>query len=543
MNFKFDLFSFIKQESPRELKRVLYLASFVGLSSTLLIALVNESASKVADGESVTSEFFIFISLLIVFLFVARKSTKETLSTSQSLIHKFKMRLMRDVFMSDLSRVDEIGRVNILQALGRDAQTVSQAMPALVLSCQALATLLFLSLYMATISLIAFCIISLTSLLIFYFSSRFVLSVHGDLTAAWKKEGDIHNIFGDFLNGFKEIKMNSAKARDISQVMVQESRISTSMKSDALIAVANFFNYLQVLLYIVVGGIIFIVPIFSEGFSDLVVPATTVTIFLVGSLTGIITSIPSLSEANASAKSLLALEEALETTGGQANPKASTQTFSHFESLVLKDLSYKYSQKDNKEQFSIGPINYDFEKGKIYFIRGSNGSGKTTLIRILLGLYKPSAGEIIVNNEIVEQPTSSSYRDLFAVVFSDFHLFKNLYGLGEADDAQIESWRALLKIDHKVNLADGIFSNINLSTGQKKRLALLVAVLESRPVMVLDEWAADQDPEFRKIFYTELIPLFRSMGKTVIAITHDDQYFNLADRLITIDNGNLFSTN
>lgn len=543
MSFDFDLVSFVKQESPRELKRVLYLASFVGLTSTLLIALVNESASKVAEKESVTPEFFIFIFLLLVFLLVARKSTKETLATSQTLIHKFKMRLMRDVFMSDLSRVDDIGRVNILQALGRDAQTVSQAMPGLVLSCQALATLVFLSLYMATISIIAFFIISATSLFIFYFSSRFILTVHGDLTAAWKKEGDIHNIFGDFLNGFKEIKMNSDRARDISRVMVDESRISTQMKSDALIAVANFFNYLQVLLYIVIGGIIFIVPMFSEGFSDLVVPATTVTIFLVGSLTGIITSIPSLSEANASARSLLKLESELETTGGKANPSASSQIFGDFESLSLRSLCYRYAQKDAKQQFSVGPISYEFEAGKVYFIRGSNGSGKTTLMRILLGLYQPSSGEITVNNEIVEQPTSSSYRDLFSVVFSDFHLFKNLYGLGDADDSEIEVWRSLLQIENKVSLADGVFSNINLSTGQKKRLALLVAIMENRPIMVLDEWAADQDPEFRKTFYTELIPIFRQMGKTVIAITHDDQYFNLADSLITIDGGKLFSMN
>lgn len=543
MSFDFDLVSFVKQESPRELKRVLYLASFVGLTSTLLIALVNESASKVAEKESVTPEFFIFIFLLLVFLLVARKSTKETLATSQTLIHKFKMRLMRDVFMSDLSRVDDIGRVNILQALGRDAQTVSQAMPGLVLSCQALATLVFLSLYMATISIIAFVIISATSLFIFYFSSRFILTVHGDLTAAWKKEGDIHNIFGDFLNGFKEIKMNSDRARDISRVMVDESRISTQMKSDALIAVANFFNYLQVLLYIVIGGIIFIVPMFSEGFSDLVVPATTVTIFLVGSLTGIITSIPSLSEANASARSLLKLESELETTGGKANPSASSQIFGDFESLSLRSLCYRYAQKDAKQQFSVGPISYEFEAGKVYFIRGSNGSGKTTLMRILLGLYQPSSGEITVNNEIVEQPTSSSYRDLFSVVFSDFHLFKNLYGLGDADDSEIEVWRSLLQIENKVSLADGVFSNINLSTGQKKRLALLVAIMENRPIMVLDEWAADQDPEFRKTFYTELIPIFRQMGKTVIAITHDDQYFNLADSLITIDGGKLFSMN
>ena len=540
MKLSFDLIDFINQESPKESRRVMYLAILVGLTSTLLIALVNSAASKVSKSSSVTTEFFLYLFLLLSFLTLLRKLTSESVNTSQTLIHKFKMRLMRDVFLSNLVKVDGIGRVNILQALGRDAQTVSQSIPGVISACQALATLIFLSFYMASISLIAFAIISISSILILYFSTRFVVSADDSMREAWQKEASIHEIFSDFLNGFKEIKMNSLRARDISKNMVDASRSATKMKADALISVSNFFNYLQVLLYVVVGIIIFIVPIFSSEFSSSVVPATTATIFLVGSLAGVITSIPSLSMANASARSLLNLERELEGLEGENLASKQEQKFSDFNTLELKELCYSYSSIGNTPSFSVGPINLTFEAGKVYFIRGGNGSGKTTIMRLLLGLYPPSSGEILLDNVKVLQPTSNFYRDLFSVVFSDFHLFQNLYGINKYSEESLERWKLLLQMESKIKIEDGVFSSINLSTGQKKRVALLVALMEERPIMVLDEWAADQDPEFRGIFYNEIIPIFKIMGKTVIAITHDDAYFDRADFLITIKDGAIY---
>ncbi len=540
MEIKSDLITFMRQESPKELKKVIQLSLFVGFISTALIALVNESASKVAKSESVTPEFFLFLFALTCFLVVIRKSTRETIASSQNLIHKFKMRIMKDVFLSDLSTLDEIGKVNILQALGRDAQTVSQSMPILVMVCQGAATLVCLSLYMATISFVAFFVILFAVVIIFLVSIRYVLSVNDDLKMAWKKEADIHEIFSDFLNGFKEIKLNSSRARDITLHMVGESRASSEMKSDALISLSYFFNYLQILLYIIVGLIIYVIPHLSDNFSDVVVPSTTAAIFLVGTLTGIITGIPNLSESNVSASTLLKLEERITVSQRQEVGKGSGQVFNDPHSLRLDTLVYQHAGKDPKKIFVFGPVSYDFQKGNVYFIRGSNGSGKTTFMRLLTGLYIPTQGQIVVDDIVVDQPTSASYRDLFSVVFSDFFLFKTLYGLGDIDEEELNYWKILFQIDKKVSIEDGKFSSLELSTGQKKRLALLVAILEKRQFIVLDEWAADQDPEFRKIFYLEIIPMLKKAGKTIIAITHDDQYFDVADHLLTIDAGKLF---
>jgi len=542
MKFDLPLLQFIAQESKKEVKNVITISIVAGLASALLIALVNNAAGKVAAKISVTLEFFLYAFLLISFILLMRKLAKESIQATQSLIHKFKMRLMREVFSSNLGKLDEIGRANILQALGRDAQMISQSIPGMIGTCQALSALIFMSFYMATISVFACLIIALASIVILYFSSRFITKVDKALRDAWKRELQNFEIFSDFLNGFKEIKMNSLRARDISLLMVESSRNSTQIKANALITLSHFFNYLQVLLYVTVGIIIFIAPMFSTDFSSSVLPATTVTIFLVGSLSSVIVTIPMLTEANISARSLLNLEKELQDSKVEDENPSSVQNFDSLKTLELRNISYEYASNQLASGFSVGPINYTFEAGKIYFIRGGNGSGKTTIMRILLGLITPSQGEILLNGKVVNFPAASVYRDLFSVVFSDFYLFKKTYGLNNCSIEMVEEWISLLQMEDKIKIEGENFSDINLSTGQKKRLALLVALMEERQIVVLDEWAADQDPEFRSLFYKKILPIFIQMGKTVIAITHDDAYFKTADHLITIVDGKIANT-
>jgi ABC-type siderophore export system, fused ATPase and permease components len=115
-----------------------------------------------------------------------------------------------------------------------------------------------------------------------------------------------------------------------------------------------------------------------------------------------------------------------------------------------------------------------------------------------------------------------------------------LQGINSArwnDDAQ--ALLAALQLTQKVTLKEGKFSTLALSTGQRKRLALLVAWLEDRPFYLFDEWAADQDPAFREVFYHQLLPALTARGKAVVVITHDDRYFHLADRCLKLEWGQL----
>ncbi len=534
---KSDLFNFLSRESPRELRRMIWLSIFVGLTNTILIGLINMAASDVSNGKSVTWQFCAFAVLLVMLLIGTRRSNDENIRSAQALIYRFKIKIMSDVFKSNLGKIDEIGRNYILEVLARDTQSVSSAVGLTVTTCQSIATLLFLTLYMATVSIPAFVIIFISAVLILILGVTELFKVVGQLEKVSEAEAAVNGIYADFLNGYKEIKMNSDRAYDITRYMVKESKRVNEDKGKLVVTITNFFNSLQILLYVTVGIMVFVVPVISSDFATHVTTAATTSLFLAGSLSGIIVNVPNLSLANVAARTLQTLASKLDESS--LNDSFSRpEEFDDIQSIVLEGVCYQHASIEKRDRsFVLGPVDYHFETGKVYFIRGNNGSGKTTLMRILIGLYQPSEGRILVNGLPIAEPTSGAYRDIFSVVFSDFHLFKTLYGLPDDDVSRMQELLKLFQMEGKVNVKDGHFTSVQFSTGQRKRLALIVALLEDRPFVVLDEWAADQDPEFRQEFYENIIPKLRSMGKTVIAITHDDHYYNIADHVLIMSNG------
>ncbi len=189
--------------------------------------------------------------------------------------------------------------------------------------------------------------------------------------------------------------------------------------------------------------------------------------------------------------------------------------------------------------FALGPIDLTLHRGETLFIVGENGSGKTTLIKLLLGLYVPTSGQLLLDGQMLRESRVDDYRQLFSAVFSDYFLFDDLIAHGKAVAERAAAYLERLEIGHKVWVENGFFSTTDLSTGQRKRLALVHAYLEQRPVMMFDEWAADQDPTFRRVFYTELLPDLKRQGKTLIVVSHDDRYFDAADRIIRLEDGRI----
>jgi putative ATP-binding cassette transporter len=173
-------------------------------------------------------------------------------------------------------------------------------------------------------------------------------------------------------------------------------------------------------------------------------------------------------------------------------------------------------------------------------VAGGNGSGKTTLARLLVGLYAPESGGIPINGRPVSDEDREHYRQLFSVTFADVHLFEDLLGMESAGlDAHARDYLDLLELGHQVQIEGGRLSKAELSQGQCKRLALLTAYLEDRPVYVFDEWASDQAPHFKDVIYTRLLPEHKAHGKAVLVISHDGRYFTLADTVIQLDYGSL----
>lgn len=212
------------------------------------------------------------------------------------------------------------------------------------------------------------------------------------------------------------------------------------------------------------------------------------------------------------------------------------------QNIALQSVSYRFPAADGTEPFVLGPIDLSIAAGEILFIVGENGCGKTTLLKLLLGLYEPQAGHVLLDGEPVVADNRDDYRQLFSAVFFDYFLFDDLVVQADEIRDRADGYLSKLDIAHKVRIEGDRFSTTDLSAGQRKRLALIQVYLENRPVIVFDEWAAEQDPTFRRLFYTEILPDLQRQGKTLIVVSHDDRYFGVADRVIRLEAGKITET-
>jgi putative ATP-binding cassette transporter len=264
-----------------------------------------------------------------------------------------------------------------------------------------------------------------------------------------------------------------------------------------------------------------------------------VLLYMKGPLEHLLGTLPGISRAQVAFRRVAELSEQFASPEPHLQEARDKPLPSEISSIELRDVQYRYPSEDGASGFAIGPVNLSMRKGEIVFIVGENGGGKTTLIKLLLGLYVPQSGSLLLDGQPVDETRRDDYRQLFTTVLSDFFLFEDLVQQGADVPPEAMVYLERLEIAHKVRIEDGRFSTLDLSTGQRKRLALLQAWTEHRPVLVFDEWAADQDPTFRRIFYTELLPDLQRLGKTIVVISHDDRYFDAADTLLRIENGRL----
>ena len=352
-------------------------------------------------------------------------------------------------------------------------------------------------------------------------------------------QDELHKQYRAVIEGAKELKISRPR----------RSRVHGMLLSGAADSIAALKSRAMRLYWIADGagsGVFFVViGLLIAGRNMLGIDATVITgavivlLYVKGPVEQIASALPVFDQARIAFGRIAALSAEFaqhEPNIDMAYPSSVSPSAPAIRSIELRGVSYAFSAS-SAGSFTLGPIDLTIHAGEMLFIVGENGSGKTTLIKLLLGLYTPQEGTILLDGEAVMPESRDDYRQLFSTIFSDYYLFDDLaYG---APPEEAAPYLARLGIAHKVSIDGDRFSTTDLSTGQRKRLALVQAWLERRPVIVTDEWAADQDPDFRRVFYEELLPEMKRQGRTLIVVSHDDRYFHVADRVIHMANGQI----
>ncbi|MFZ8201758.1 cyclic peptide export ABC transporter [Alteromonas portus] len=341
--------------------------------------------------------------------------------------------------------------------------------------------------------------------------------------------------------GAKELKLDADKqAYYLKNVLLNHERELVRTEKVAYTITTATVGVGELLSFFVIGSIIFIFTNYYPIDTPTLVAVIMVLLYVTGPIGIILNSLPNLAVAAVAFKKVNKL--LMDIPKEQA--KMHEGKTSHWGKLTLSQVTYSYQGQGDDKGFQVGPIDLEFHPGSLSFIVGGNGSGKSTLSKMITMLYLPSSGEVYCDNESVTAQNINNFRKQIFAIFSDYFLFSQL--LIEVTEEVEEQANQLLKklcLDHKVTLKEGHFSTTSLSDGQRKRLSLLVAILENKQLYLFDEWAADQDPEFRHLFYTEILPELKRKGKTVVIISHDDRYFDVADQLIVMEQGKLAAIN
>jgi putative ATP-binding cassette transporter len=310
------------------------------------------------------------------------------------------------------------------------------------------------------------------------------------------------------------------------------------MKIDAQVSFCIDIMFADVFFYSLLSVVVFLLPRIVPTYASVVLMITAAILFIIGPLQMVVQAAPVFDRAKSALARLAELEEKLEKEL-RPGTDAAAADFGCFETVQLDETVFHYPDQEDGPGFKVGPIDLSIRRGETIFLVGGNGSGKTTMLKVLSGLYLPTSGGIRIDGARLTEDQAQSYRELFGTIFSQFHLFDRLYGLEGVEKERVLAMLEDMELSSQTSFEDGRFTHLNLSTGQRKRLALAITLLEDKEILVFDEWAADQDPHFRKHFYEVLLQRLKANGKTVIAATHDDRYWALADRVVHLEYGKI----
>ncbi|MBF0643303.1 cyclic peptide export ABC transporter [Pseudomonas protegens] len=512
-----------------------------GLAITLLLATINNalhSATGMTQGVVLT-----FAALCVLALISSIISDIGTNYVGQRIIAALRKDLGEKVLSAPITQIERYRSHRLIPVLTHDVDTISDF--SFAFTPLAIATTVTLGClgYLAYLSVPMF--LMMVVAIIIGTSVQLVAGGKGikGFDEARDHEDELQRYYNAIASGAKELRIHRPRRFRMNTQRIQKTadRISDiQVRSVNIYILAKSFG--SMLFFVVIGLALAMQAYYPNPDPAVITGFVLVLLYMKGPLEHVVGYLPIVGKAKIAFARISELSERFSSPEPHLLMDDSEAPQAVVHSLELREVRYSPPPVEGSEPFHLGPINLNIKQGDIVFIVGENGCGKTTLIKLLLGLYQPQSGEIRLNGEAVTDRARDDYRQLFTTVFSDYYLFDDLVqgNAGKSLDVATQ-YLNRLEIAHKVSVKDGAFTTTDLSTGQRKRLALVNAWLEERPVLVFDEWAADQDPAFRRIFYTELLPDLKRLGKTIIVISHDDRYFDIADQLVRMKAGRVLT--
>jgi len=506
-----------------------------GVASAALIATINRALH--AEGQEMFAVLLAFGALFMISVLGEAIGNIGNSAVGQNIIAWLRKDLSGRILSAPIAEIERFKQHRLLAALDQDVSTIGHFTFNFTTLAIAVAIAIGCFFYLAVLSPAMFAV-ALPAVAI-----DGILQAAVGRAAAKRFDGarsahdDLQKHYLTIMNGAKELRLNRdrrTRLRDEHLNPAIDKIRDQFLGAVRIFFVAKSFNsavffasLLAALLFGRQSGVD------SSALSGFVL----VLLFVRGPIEQLVAALPLLGEAKVSFGRVTDLCAVFRAIDGPLLAKGEGRGDFDGEAIKLRNVRYEFPVPDGGAPFALGPLNLTIKRGETLFIVGGNGSGKTTLIKLLLGLYLPSAGEVRCDGRCITPDQADDYRQLFSAIFFDYFLFEDIVAHDSALPIDIVSYLHMLGLADKVMVRDGQFSTTDLSSGQRKRLALIHVLLERRPIVVLDEWTADQDPEFRWFFYRELLPMLKRMGKTVIAVSHDDRFFDHADRLIRLEGG------
>ncbi|WP_201545845.1 multidrug ABC transporter permease/ATP-binding protein [Psychrobacter sp. H7-1] len=498
-----------------------------------IIAYINHTFLSGQIFEALSWQSFAqFLAMVLLLLLTSFASQYALTCLGHQFVYKLRTQLVKQILDTPVAQVDNLGSARLMASLSTDIQALTTAfvrMPELV---QGIILAVAVSLYLGSLSWPLLLIIMLWIALTIWISTLLVKHVYQNLTHIRDINDALYQDYQSVIEGRKELALNQQRAKQLyTQDLVGHAKAykKTIIKADTYHLSA--VNWSNIMMFAAIGVIFAVASYLGLSLGVATTFALTL-LFMQSPILHAVGAYPTLQTAQVALDKIQSLQLA------EYQPEFISPTANKtWQTLTLRNIDYQYSSQD----LILKQVNLTLNKGDVVFLIGSNGSGKSTLAKVLTGIFAPTSGEMTLDGRLITEANRTQYRQLFSAIFSDQHIFKQLIGKdGNAVDMDlVQHWQHRLQLQNKVSIDGDKLSTDKLSQGQRKRLAMLTTVAEQKDILLLDEWAADQDPAFRRVFYQHLIPELKALGKTLFIISHDDSYFEHADRLLLMKQGKL----